>query len=129
MKKIGWAIATALSLPFLGLGASEALANDSFGAIAFSDITRSHGYSYNYATQAAAEARALRECESVSGTGDCRVLVWFRNACAAMARGTNGAVGTGWGANQALANRYAVQSCNGYGGTSCQIIRQVCTPQ
>ncbi|RMF21184.1 MAG: DUF4189 domain-containing protein [Cyanobacteria bacterium J083] len=119
--------AAAITLPMLTLGANKALASDFYGAIAYSPSTRSHGYSYDYSTQQAAQNRALRECESYSGKGDCRILVWFKNACGALAQADNGAAGSGWGVTQALAESYALRSCREYGGQGCKISRWVCT--
>lgn len=98
---------------------------DNFGAIAYSPAASSHGYSYNYATQWAAENRALQECERYSGMGDCRIIVWFKNGCGALAEG-NGGYGSGWGATRALAERNALQSCSQY-AYNCRITRWVCT--
>jgi uncharacterized protein DUF4189 len=41
---------------------SPALADDKYGAIAFSQNTGHHGYSCNYDSRGGAEARALDEC-------------------------------------------------------------------
>jgi hypothetical protein len=126
------AIAAIATLPIAALGISSARADDSYGAIARSPSTHGKGYSWNYATRAAAENRAYRECESASGYGDCQVLLWFRNACGSIAESTDGAAGTGWGTYPALAERYAMESCAGvsrYGYSSCSITRTFCTPQ
>jgi serine/threonine-protein kinase len=120
-------VATTLTVPLLSLAAPKALANEYYGAIARSPMTGSHGYAYDYATRDAAETRALRECESYSGAGDCQVLVWFANACGALAEGSNGAAGTGWGADVSTAEYYAIETCKDYGGTYCQVTRWVCT--
>jgi serine/threonine-protein kinase len=120
-------IATALTLPILSLDAHQAVANDYYGAIARSSTVGSHGYAYDYATREAAETRALRECESYSGSGDCEVLVWFANGCGALAEGNNGAAGTGWGAERETAEYYAIETCEHHGGDSCNVIRWVCT--
>ncbi|AFY71553.1 hypothetical protein Pse7367_3313 [Thalassoporum mexicanum PCC 7367] len=124
------AIAAIATLPVAALGVSSARAEDSYGAIARSRSTEGKGYSWNYATRAAAENRAYRECESVSGNGDCQVLLWFRNACGSIAESTTGAAGTGWGTSPALAERYAMDSCAGVSSYSrCSITRTFCSPQ
>jgi hypothetical protein len=118
MSKTLWsklAIATAVTIPLLASTSQKVLANDYYGAIARSQSTGSHGYSYDYATRNAAETRALRECESYSGTGDCQVLVWFSNGCGALAEANNGAAGSGWGTDVDLAEYYAMESCQEYG--------------
>jgi len=115
-------VLSSVTMLLVSFGAAQA---DNFGAIAYSRAAGTHGYSYNYATQWAAENRALQECERYSGTGDCQILVWFKNGCGALAEGDNG-YGTGWGANQTLAERYALESCSQY-TTNCRITRWVCT--
>lgn len=121
------AVAAAVAIPTVATIPAAALAQDYYGAIAWSSSTRSHGYSYDYATQTAAENRALNECESYSGAGDCQVLVWFRNACGALAEASNGIAGTGWGTDRSIAEDYAIQTCYDYGGNQCVVTRWVCT--
>lgn len=53
-----------------------------YGAIAYSSATGAHGYSFDYANRESAQARALSECGA-----DCKIAVWFNNACAALAVG------------------------------------------
>lgn len=120
-------LATAIALPLIAIGSQRANAQEYYGAIARSPSTWAHGYSYDYANRYAAETRALRECESQSGTGDCEVMVWFRNACGALAEGSYGAAGSGWGSTRSIAEDYAMQSCYGVGGNACRITRWVCT--
>jgi serine/threonine-protein kinase len=100
---------------------------DTFGAISWSKRTGVRGYAWGYNNRGAAENRALRECEATAGTGDCRVLLWFRNACGSIAETRDGAVGTGWGANPGLAEKYALQSCSQYG--QCRVSRTFCSNQ
>jgi serine/threonine-protein kinase len=125
-RRFNLTLATTLAVPLVGFMSPQALAG--FGAIAYSDITKGHGYSYDYATRGDAERRALKECEFASRmAGDCRVLVWFQNACGALATARNGAAGSGWGSTRPLAHRYAMQSCMNYGGRGCRVVRMVCT--
>jgi serine/threonine-protein kinase len=107
------------------LGYQPSFAEDMYGAISYSPSTGAHGWSKNYKTQSAAEARSQRECESYAGTGDCTILVWFRNACGALAVGPNG-YGSGWGATRPLAESQALQSCGQY-SSGCTIKQLVCT--
>ncbi|MGF1496465.1 MAG: DUF4189 domain-containing protein [Elainellaceae cyanobacterium] len=120
-------LAAAIALPLVAIGGQRANAQEYFGAIARSRSTQAHGFSYDYANRQAAENRALRECESQSGNGDCEVMVWFRNGCGALAEAANGAAGSGWGANRSLAEGYAMESCYGVGDGSCRVTRWVCT--
>lgn len=120
------AIATTAAISMITLGTSRALAVDYYGSIAYSRSTQVHGYSYDYTSQAEADWAAIQECQARSGTGDCQVVISFRNACGALAKAPNGAYGSGWGTDRTLAETYAVQSCSQYAG-GCQVIRWVCT--
>jgi serine/threonine-protein kinase len=100
----------------------------SFGAIARSPSTQSKGYSWNYPSRQAAETRALNECEKLSNTGDCKILIWAKNACMSIAEGTNGAAGSGWSEKLAIAENTAQQVCQNYQGINCTITRTVCLP-
>ena len=102
--------------------------NDSYGAIAFAPSTRDKGYSWNFSSQKAAEARALSECESVSSATDCRVLIWARNACMSIAEGSNGASGSAWSENLMTAEVKAKEVCREYQGINCTVTRTICLP-
>jgi hypothetical protein len=109
-------------VPFLSLalGAPQALAAN-YGAIAFSTDTGGVGYSYDYSTQAEAENRALYECGP-----DCMVVLWFRNACGALAIGDGNGWGTGWAGSRAAAERSALSTCGKYTG-GCFVKQWACT--
>src|ERR1700681_405368 len=77
---------------------STQAAADNFGAIAFSASSGAAGYSYDYASRDEAEERALQEC----GRG-CEVVLWFKNACGALAVGTGNGYGSGWAASRSEA--------------------------
>ncbi|MEN9215575.1 MAG: DUF4189 domain-containing protein [Gloeomargarita sp. DG_1_6_bins_138] len=124
VPRLGWGIALTAGLVTLPAHVTQAQA-DTFGAIAWSQRTGAQGYAWNYRTRLGAENRALQECEAQSGTGDCRIMVWFRNACGSIAQTRDGSVGTGWGSNPALAEKYALQSCRQYG--ACRITRTFCS--
>jgi hypothetical protein len=98
---------------------------DKYGAIAFSTSTRSYGYSYNYATQNEAIARAIDECNARVPGRDCQMLVWFRNACGALAVGDTG-YGSAWAADRFTAERIAIENCSKH-SANCQVLRWVCT--
>lgn len=104
-----------------------ALAQTYFGAIAYSPSTGSDGFSYDYGTQRDAEMRAHQECINSGGSADCKVVIWFRNACGALAVANDGTYGSGWGSDKGIAETYAIQTCNDYGGRGCKIIRWACT--
>jgi len=130
MSKNFWnslAIAAAVLIPTISVGALEASAQ-SYGAISRSSSTQDKGYSWNYRTRAAAENRALSECESISGAGDCEVMVWARDACMSIAEGTNGAAGTAWSTDEYSAERTARKVCRDYDGIDCSVTRTICLP-
>lgn len=116
-----------LVIPTIFAGAMSASAQNRFGSIAFSDATRDRGYAWNYGNRAQAEATALAQCRSLSGARDCRVLLWFRNACGSLASGSNGAVGTGWGNPRTRSQSEALKSCRSYGGVNCKVERTICS--
>ena len=55
------------------------VAHAAYGAIAINPRTGAYGVSFDFATLGAAKRRAQREC-----AGNCRILVWVRNGCAAV---------------------------------------------
>ena len=93
---------------------------DYYGAIAYSTGNGAVGYSYDYGSRYAAEARALNECG-----GGCFIATWFRNACGALAVGQNG-WGADWGNSRAEAESKALNACYRYTG-GCYVKRWVCT--
>lgn len=102
-------------------GSTHAAA-DNFGAIAFSKDDGAHGYSYDYPSRAAAENSALQRC---SGS-NCNVVIWFRNACAALAVGTGNGYGSGWAGSRAEAENIALDVCAN-NTSSCGIRAWSCT--
>ncbi|BAW97053.1 serine/threonine-protein kinase [[Synechococcus] sp. NIES-970] len=96
-----------------------------FGAIAFSEATGEYGYVIDVASQAEAEQAAVDDCEFFAESGDCRALVWFQNACGAIAMGPE-AYGSGWGADVATAEAAAVDVCSDF-GSGCAVVDSICT--
>ncbi|MFN9058444.1 MAG: DUF4189 domain-containing protein [Pseudanabaena sp.] len=132
MSKKFWnslAIAAAVIIPTISVGVLEASAQDRYGAIARSPSTQDKGYSWNYQTLADAENRAISECESISGAGDCEVLIWTRNACMSISEGSNGEAGTAWSNSRRQAESKARQVCRDYDGVDCRVTRTICLPK
>jgi Domain of unknown function (DUF4189) len=102
---------------------SAARADDYFGAIAYSPSSGADGYSFDYPSQGEAEERALAECNS-RGEG-CQSVLWFRNACGALAVGPDG-WGTGWAEDQGTAEQNALDSCKEH-SNNCSVTRWACT--
>lgn len=111
---------TALFL-FIPAGA----ASDQYGAIAFSKSTSAHGYSYDYYNRATAEKRAVSECNKRAGSDDCKVVIWFKNACGALAVGDSGS-GAEWGETAEVALFKSLASCVQI-SSHCEIVSWACT--
>jgi uncharacterized protein DUF4189 len=111
-----------LAVALMGFAAG-ARADDNFGAIAYSPTSGADGYSFDYSTQAEAEDHALAECSS-RGDG-CQSVLWFRNACGALAVGPDG-WGSAWGGDRQTAEQSALDQCRDHSG-DCSVTRWVCT--
>lgn len=103
-------------------GSGEAAAAN-YGAIAYSPSSKVYGWSYDFPSRGAAENEALSKCRRQAS--DCVVPLWFRDACGALAIGSNG-YGTGWGTDRGLAERHALGSCR-RNSQGCAVVRWVCT--
>ncbi|MBX9457833.1 MAG: DUF4189 domain-containing protein [Rhizobium sp.] len=103
--------------------AYEARAADLYGAIAYSQSSRSYGWAKDFNTQRAAERAALRRCRERAN--DCRVATWFRNACGALSVGGDGGWGSDWGRNIRAAENKATHACTGY-SFNCRIVVSTC---
>ena len=118
-----YSILAVLAIAFATLAPAMAVA-DSYGAIAYSPTTRADGWSHAFSTRADAERRALRECSGRAR--DCRVAIWFKNACGSLAVGRNGGWGSGWGSDRRRAELEAIGVCNQNTG-GCRVARWVCS--
>ncbi|MGO7045255.1 DUF4189 domain-containing protein [Rhizobium johnstonii] len=78
------------------------------------------GWSHAYDNRGDAETVARRNCDS--SANDCRIAIWFRNGCGAVAVGHRG----GWGYDGREAQRQAIRSCRKQTG-SCRVIRWQCS--
>ncbi|MCY0095088.1 DUF4189 domain-containing protein [Hoeflea ulvae] len=105
---------------FMTSAASHA---DNFGAIAFSQSSGAYGTSYDYSSRRDAENRAMTECRTRSR--GCKVAIWFRNACGAVATGANG-WGSAWAGNRQQAERAAKQNCSKH-TNGCRTLAWSCT--
>ncbi|HIK05783.1 MAG TPA: DUF4189 domain-containing protein [Trichormus sp. M33_DOE_039] len=107
---------------------AQAQNRDLFGAIAYSQSTGVYT-SATAVSRQEAERRAFAHCQRTSRASDCSVPLWFKNAWGALAVGSNGAYGSGWGYDtnnpgrgRTIAARYALQTCKQYGGVNCRIV-------
>ncbi|MBK5958228.1 hypothetical protein CCR97_08390 [Rhodoplanes elegans] len=102
-------------------GTVAAAAAEKFGAIAFSTDSGRAGWSFDYDSRARAESEALASCG-----GGCKIVIWFKNACGALATGGNNAYGAAWANSRAEAEQKATGFCR-QRSASCSIRRWVCT--
>lgn len=113
-------------LLLFALGVPQGIAQGTaFGALAYSPSKGVDGYSFNYRTKSAAQARALQQCRArASG---CRVVAFVRGGCIALAVGRVSGWGAASGASRPQAKSRAVSSCRKYGVGGCRVQRAVCS--
>jgi serine/threonine-protein kinase len=105
----------------LACWSANASAADHYGAIAFSQASGAVGYSYDFDSRDDAEERALQECGP-----RCEVVIWFKNACAALAVGDDKGYGTGWAADRDRAEEIAMMKCE-ENSDDCSVKQWACT--
>jgi serine/threonine-protein kinase len=110
---------TALSIA--ALAAQPALADDHFAAIAFSASSGALGWSNDFPSRDRAEEEAMIQC----GPG-CTPVIWFKDACGAIATAADHAYGTGWAASRGEAEEIAMKGCHEH-AESCSVQRWICT--
>lgn len=101
---------------------------DCFGALAIDRNKGSrYGWAVNYGTQTEADAMALSECESKGG--NCELVMWFKNACAAyVADQQTSSTAYGWAwhvKGRETAKSMAKGECVKRGGLSSRCITRV----
>jgi hypothetical protein len=104
-----------------------------YGAIAVDPQTLASGSAKGMTSRAAAERRALADCQRASGrASSCKIAVYGHNICLALAtsRETDGR-GNAWGADYSddgwVARRKATKICHKWGGRRCQVSLSFCT--
>jgi serine/threonine-protein kinase len=90
-----------------------------YGAIAYEPGRRTTGYSHDFKSDREARLEALRQC----GEPACEVLVSFRNACGALARGPVKPFAA-TGVTRAEAETKALRRC---GHKACEVVAWACT--
>ena len=95
-----------------------------FGAIAFSPSTGAYGYSHGASSQAKAEQTAARHCKARAS--DCRIIVFVKNGCAALAVGKGNRYGYGWTDTRPKAENRAMSECKSR-TSGCKIRSWVCS--
>ena len=113
------------ALLFASVVSCAALAQDYFGAIAYSARSGANGWAKDHPSREAAEKAALAACRPHAN--DCRAVLWFKNGCGALAAGAKAHIyGYGWGTTQALADAEALKGCSKH-ARDCKVKHQVCT--
>lgn len=102
--------------------AGNTMAADSFGAIAYSPATGALGWSHDYNSRRGAESTAYNNCNA----NDCRIAIWFKNGCGAVAVGNGGGWGADWGADIDPAKYLAVEACQKH-TNGCRVVRWQCS--
>jgi hypothetical protein len=120
MKQRMFVVAGAL-ICGLAMQAAPASARDYYGAIAFSMDSGRVGWANDYGSRGAAENNAQSAC----GAG-CASVIWFRNACGAIATSSDHSYGTGWSTSRGAAESIAMGGCRKH-ASDCSIARWVCT--
>ncbi|HLH92585.1 MAG TPA: DUF4189 domain-containing protein [Xanthobacteraceae bacterium] len=105
----------------LAMQAVPASARDYYGAIAFSVENGALGWAYDYGSRDAAENEATSKCG-----GSCEPVLWFRNACGAIATSSDHSYGTGWATSRGEAEEIAMRGCRKH-ADDCSVQRWVCT--
>lgn len=100
-----------------------AMARDLYGAIAYSQSTRYHAWATDFNSQNEAENAAMNEC--YNNASDCKVALWFMNACGALAVGSDGGWGSNWGNNYKQSQNKAIAQCQTVSG-GCQVVVTKC---
>jgi hypothetical protein len=91
-----------------------------WGALAISVRTGNTSSAINYGSANAAISAAVNTC----GAYDCQAVVYFANACGAVAQAQNLSWGSGWGARLSDAESWAIRGTSGYGA---HIVNWACT--
>lgn len=80
------------------------------------------GWSWGFRSRRAAERRAMKECPG----SRCKIAMWFRNTCGAIATGRNGGWGVAYHRDRRRAVRMALRFCRNY-DQDCKSRQWVCS--
>jgi len=91
-----------------------------FGAMGYSAPTDTLTIRSQCGSRQECESGVLKDCRETSSQPDaCQVLLWYRNACGAFAKASDGSYGSGWGTNETIATQWALKTCRQQGGKDC----------
>lgn len=124
MKTAAYLLRAAMIAAALLMATSGMAEATNYGAIAYSPSSGARAYSTDYSTRAGAETRALNECRA-RGRG-CKIVMWFKNACGALAVGNGGGWGSAWAGSRQAAENRAIDNCSAHAG-GCSVRTWVCT--
>jgi serine/threonine-protein kinase len=110
----------AIALATAALASFNAAA-ETYAAIAFSQVNGYYGYSNRYGTQDGAEERALQECGE-----SCEIVIWARDACAALFVGDGNGYGVAWAASEQESVQNAAAECDAR-TANCELKTAVCS--
>jgi Domain of unknown function (DUF4189) len=111
------------ALAMLAVIPQVAAAQELFGAIAYSDKAQKYAWANNYPDRDDATKAGLEFC--AKNGPECRVVLWFRNACGALVTGPNGH-GAAWAENRKVAINRATKLC-AERSAACKLTRSFCT--
>jgi serine/threonine-protein kinase len=100
---------------------ASASAQDNYAAFAFSTDSGALGWGDDYDSRSGAEEEAMARC----GDG-CEIVLWFRNACGAIATSSDHSYGTGWADGRREAEAIAMRGCRAR-ADECSVEHWLCT--
>ena len=95
-----------------------------YGAWATNNKTGVSGGAIDMDSRAAAEKAAIKNCEQGGRNAPCKVAVWVRNGCIAVAQGKSGKKWTAFPSAKepGLAEADALRQCQASGSSQCSIV-------
>ena len=95
-----------------------------YGAWATNNKTGVSGGAIDMNSRAEAEKAAIKNCEQGGRNAPCKVAVWVRNGCIAVAQGKSGKKWTAFPSAQGpgLAEADALRQCQASGSSQCSIV-------
>ena len=119
---------TSFALAIIGLSTSAALpalAANRYSYISYDPFTKAYGVVRHYPSFELAEATATNKCRE-SGSRNCQMAAWSRNACTALAVSPECPWGGSWGRSVFSADRGALNACYNDGGRHCRVVLRTC---
>ena len=99
-------------------------------ALAINTKTGMSGGALDMDSRAAAEREAIKTCERGGSNAPCKVIVWARNGCIAIAKGKSGKKWTAFPSTlgPGLAEADALRKCQASGSSQCSIFsEEICS--